>query len=163
VLNLDPTTPKWDVYVMDANGCIISSPLEVDVEKETIPEISLSIIDECVQENKFKVQVDLHLTNTGKAPYQLNVDGGAPRSVSAFPVTLSDLSSGVHQVTIIDVNGCRDTKEISILSPLGLTVTVGKQPSCTEGGVINFTPSGGSSNYFAQLYNSDGTTAGITA
>src|SRR5690606_12314430 len=112
---------------------------------------------------KFEVQVNLHLTSTGKAPYQITVDGGTPRSVSAFPVTLSGLSSGVHKVAIIDVNGCRDTKEIRILSPLGLTVTVGKQPSCTEGGVINFTPGGGSFNYFAQLYNSDGTPAGIAA
>src|SRR5690606_23222654 len=89
--NLDPVTSTWDVYVLDANGCVIIEPLEFEIDKDPTPEISLSINDECVQENEFEVKVNLDAV--GVEPYQISVDGGAPQQVSSFPITLTGLSS----------------------------------------------------------------------
>src|SRR5690606_31349975 len=145
----------------DANGCVIITPLELEIYTDPTPEISLKIIDECVQENEFEVKVNLDAV--GVEPYQISVDGGTPQQVSSFPITLTGLSSGDHTVTISDANSCDETEKITILTPPKLIVEVGQQPSCDVGGVINFIPSGGSSNYLAVLFLSDGTAvAGIS-
>src|SRR5690606_2582062 len=62
-------------------------------------------------------------------------------------------------------NSCGETKTIPILAPLKLSVQASLQPSCSLGGTIDFVPSGGSgsSNYLAELLNSDGSTTSITA
>ena len=142
--SLDPATSSWDIYVMDSNGCIIISPIDVDVELDTTPDISLSIVDECAKENEIEIVVALDPISKGVGPYQITLDAEAPRAVNEadFPITLRGLSSGSHTVSIIDSNGCGDLETISILDPLSLVATVGSQPSCTVGGVININPDG---------------------
>src|SRR5690606_15260547 len=42
--NLNPVTPIWDIYVLDANGCVSIAPLEVEIDTDPTPEISLEIM-----------------------------------------------------------------------------------------------------------------------
>src|SRR5699024_7795482 len=110
-----------------------------------------------------EVQVNLDPVNTGVGPYQLIVDGRAPMVVTSFPVTLPGLSSGSHQVEVLDINGCGDIKTITILAPLTLSVTPSLQPSCTLGGTIDFDPGEGSADYTPELLHSDGSATSFPA
>ncbi|WP_298489484.1 hypothetical protein, partial [uncultured Maribacter sp.] len=69
-IELDPTTSlNWDIYVQDANGCVIAVPLAITVDTDTTPDISLAIDDECADEGSFGITVSLDAINTGIAPY----------------------------------------------------------------------------------------------
>ena len=158
-LNLDPTTSLvWDVYARDANGCI-SQVLDISISVDTTPDISLTLNDACAVENTYVVSVSMDAVNFGVAPYSLSIDGGTFQSVSAFPYAYTGLSSGTHNITVRDANGCIELETIVITSELLLTADVLTQPTCTTNdGVIEFTVAGGSGSSTVELYESDGIT-----
>jgi gliding motility-associated-like protein len=130
---------EYTVFVRDAYGCEISKPVEV--EKDSEPVIALNVTDVCVNEGEFQIETDE--TTAGIAPYYLSVNGSVYSPVT-LPHTLSNQNSGNYTITIKDVNGCNDTKNITIYSPLGLSSAVIKQPSCgLNDGEIQAIPVGG--------------------
>src|SRR5690606_22922383 len=66
---------NYIVYVMDANHCIQGTP--VTVLEDPSPEISLSIIDECVEENLFQVEITLDNAAEAMNPFQISVNDQA--------------------------------------------------------------------------------------
>ncbi|MFD2587412.1 T9SS type B sorting domain-containing protein, partial [Croceitalea marina] len=162
-IELDPlTATAWDIYVRDANSCIISVPLAVTIGTDTTPDISLAIVDECADQGSFAINVSLDATNTGITPYALSVDGGAFQSISGFVHTFNNLSSGNHTVQVLDANGCGEIENITIEPELQLTATPNTQPTCgVNDGIIDFTILGGSGSSNVQLLRTDFSDTGL--
>ncbi|MCX2718510.1 T9SS type B sorting domain-containing protein [Lentiprolixibacter aurantiacus] len=162
-VELDPAVSlNWDIYVRDANGCLVAAPLAVTVDTDTSPDISLAVADECAPEGSFSITVTLNAVNTGIPPYRLSINGSAFQTVSAFPYTYTALNSGPYNIEIRDSNGCQDLENITIEPELSISAFAVTQPSCTaDDGVIEFTVGGGSGSNTVELLRSDLTPTGI--
>ncbi|MEP5429583.1 MAG: hypothetical protein ABJP86_10605, partial [Flavobacteriaceae bacterium] len=115
----------YTVYVKDAYDCITDFDITVGLDPR--PLIFPRIVDECVDEGTFQLEVEL--TQLGMSPYQLSVNGGAfqdvPFTALGDTYTISGLSSGLGQtVSIRDVNGCGDTDTFDIQTPLQFNATL---------------------------------------
>ncbi len=105
------------VYVKDANNCIQNDAITVALDPS--PEISLTVVDECVAEGAFEVLVTLD--QAGITPYLLSVNGGAFQNITftAGQYTVTGLSSGAAQtIEIRDLNGCGESENFTIQPPL---------------------------------------------
>ncbi|MDV7137619.1 T9SS type B sorting domain-containing protein [Maribacter sp. TH_r10] len=164
-VELDPTTSlNWDIYVQDANGCVIAVPYAITVATDTTPDISLAIVDACADEGDFGIIVSLDAINTGVAPYTMSINGSAFQSIASFPYTYTGLTADVYSIEIRDANNCSETEAITIDAELTANAMVVSQPTCTTNdGVIEFTVNGGSGSFTAELLRSDLTTTGIAA
>uniref|UniRef100_UPI004048CF6B PKD domain-containing protein n=3 Tax=Roseivirga sp. TaxID=1964215 RepID=UPI004048CF6B len=130
----------YTVQVTDANGCIkfdsftISQPAPLSV--------SLS-------------KVDISCNGSGDGQINLNVSGGT--SPYAFLWNDGDtnqnrtgLNQGNYTVTVTDAEGCQNVQNLTINEPGLLTATHTKQDVLCFGeatGIINITPSGGTTPY----------------
>ncbi|WP_419213211.1 T9SS type B sorting domain-containing protein [Maribacter sp. X9] len=127
------------VYVKDAYGCIFQRPITVD--EDLSPSISLSIIDECVEEGMFEVVVTLNNPVAASSPFQLSVNGSAFHNFSfdgSNQYTLSGLHSGLGQTFAVrDLNGCVDTQTLDIQKPLEFTVVQTVALDCETGAAAN--------------------------
>ncbi|MFD2788818.1 hypothetical protein ACFS1K_03475, partial [Arenibacter antarcticus] len=159
ILHLDYSTgTNWDVYAQDANGCI-SKVLDITITEDTRPDISLSIVNECVEEGNFSINVTLDATNTGVAPYRVRIVGNAFQNIASFPYTFNNLTSGAYDIEVLDANGCGEIESITISPELEFNATVTTQPSCnTNDGVIDFAVAGGSGSNTVELFEADGIT-----
>ncbi len=162
-IELDPTVSlNWDIYVQDANGCIIDAPLAVTVATDTTPDITLAIDDVCAADGSFAITVSLDAVNTGVAPYTLSINGGAFQSIGSLPYTYTGLNAGAYSIEIRDANNCGEVENITIDQELEVTAVVISQPTCNANdGVIEFTATGGSGNYTVELLRPDFSNTGI--
>ncbi|RXJ51458.1 T9SS type B sorting domain-containing protein [Gelidibacter gilvus] len=133
------------VHVMDAYGCIVSSPVVV-LPMDPTPVIALSITNQCdTEEGSFGIEVSL--PTAGIAPYSFSINGGAFQTRTA-PFTITNLTSGTYTVEVKDTNGCGNLETITIVPPIGITPAITALPSCAnDDGVITVTAIGGSGNY----------------
>ncbi|WP_306026650.1 MULTISPECIES: T9SS type B sorting domain-containing protein [unclassified Allomuricauda] len=127
------------VYVMDAYGCIFQRP--ITVHEDPRPEITLSIVDECVEEGMFEVLITLDNPGVAMSPFQISVNGSAYQNFSfngSNQYTVSGLSSGSGQtIAVRDLNGCADTDTFNISPPLEFTVTQTVALDCEPGAAAN--------------------------
>lgn len=152
------------VYVKDANNCIQSVPVTVALDPS--PEISLNIVDECVEEGNFEVEI--HLDNPGMTPYQLSVNGGTYQNISfdgSGNYVVSGLSSGLNQsFAVRDLNGCGETETVNIYPPLEFTALLTEQLDCEPGMAANAEITvdviSGSGSYQYIITDPDGTVHG---
>lgn len=142
---------NYDVYIMDANGCI-QSATPVVVPTDSSPNISLALDATTLcnaTDGNYIVTVTRDNT-VGIAPFTYSVDGAAFTSYTenaAFSFQLTNLNAGTHTVIIRDVNGCTETETITILPPLNNTLlsTLAATLDCgATDGVITVNASGGS-------------------
>lgn len=133
----------YNVYVQDANGCIRSTTVTVNLDPT--PVISASLVNACVAQGTY--QINVSLTSPGVGPYVLSLDGGA-FVTHTLPYTFTNLSSGTHTVQVKDFNGCGNTVNVTILDPLVAGAAFTTQPTCNNpNGQISVTTTGGSGNY----------------
>jgi gliding motility-associated-like protein len=134
---------KYTVFVKDAYGCEKSTV--VNVFKDEEPVINLSLLDQCVNEGQFEIQIKQ--TKAGIAPYYLSVNGSVFNPIT-LPAYLLNQNSGAYSITIKDANGCTNTQTKNIYSPLELSSKVLQFPNCnTFDGSILAIASGGSGSY----------------
>jgi gliding motility-associated-like protein len=144
------------VSVRDANGCIVSTSVTVNLDPT--PNIDVTLISACAAQGNYSLNVTLN--TVGVAPYSLSLDGGAFQTVT-FPYMINGLSSGAHTVEVRDVNGCGETVNITILTPLSGASAITALPTCANNdGVIVVTPSGGSGTYTYSISPAAGTISG---
>ena len=136
---------NYYVHVLDAYGCIVSSPVVI-LPMDQTPVISASVNNLCtVTEGNF--EIDVTLDTPGIAPYSYSIDGGAFQTQTA-PFTISNLFSGIHTIEIQDANGCGNLVSVDISAPIELTPNVTAMPSClNDDGEITVTGSNGSGSY----------------
>ncbi|GIQ58835.1 hypothetical protein Flavo103_19710 [Flavobacterium collinsii] len=93
---------SYDIYVKDVYGC--TKYFTLPLPQDPSPAISLSIVDKCADEGKFKVVVTE--TTKGIEPYFISVNNSLFKPIGTLPYTIEDLSSGAVDVIIRDSNGC---------------------------------------------------------
>lgn len=146
---------SYIVYVKDANNCIAASTIIV-VGLDPSPEITLTIIDNCVNEGSFAIGIIR--TVDGIAPYTYVLDGGTPFTQNNASFTINNLLSGNHTITITDSNGCSYTQNISIDAIINGAAIITIQPSCTNNdGEIQASATNGSGNYSFEVQDTTGT------
>ena len=147
VFNID--AGNYYVHVLDAYGCIISSPIIV-IPMDDSPVISAVVNNQCtVTEGNY--EIDVTLDTGGIAPYSYSIDGGAFQTQTAL-FTISNLNSGTHTIEIQDANGCGNLVSIDIEAPITITPQVTTMPSCNnDDGIITMANSGGSGSYIYSI------------
>ncbi|MEP0214652.1 MAG: T9SS type B sorting domain-containing protein [Cellulophaga sp.] len=150
VFNVEGGT--YDVYIKDAYGCIQTE--SIFVPTDVSPEISLSLVDECVAEGDYEVLVTLDTPST--TPYSLSVNGAAFQNITftAGEYTITGLSSGAAQtVEIKDLNGCGETETFTIYPKFQATAAVTKLLDCsaTPNAEITITAFDGSGSYAYEI------------
>ncbi|MCF7568028.1 T9SS type B sorting domain-containing protein [Sabulilitoribacter arenilitoris] len=140
---------NYYVHVMDAYGCIRSTPVIV-LPMDPEPVIDIILTNECTAtEGSF--ELDVNLVTPGVGPYSFSIDGGAFQANTA-PFTISNLTSGIHTVEVQDANGCGNLVSITIEAPLGLSSTINALPSCLNNdGEIIVTGFAGSGVYTYEI------------
>ena len=136
---------NYYVHVLDAYGCIVSSPVIV-LPMDQTPVISAIANNLCtVTEGNF--EIDVTLDTAGIAPYSYSIDGGAFQTLTA-PFTISNLFSGTHTIEIQDANGCGNLVTVDIPEPLTITPNISALPTCNnDDGEIIMSNSGGSGSF----------------
>ncbi|WP_242084806.1 T9SS type B sorting domain-containing protein [Aestuariivivens sediminis] len=139
----------WDVYVRDSNGCNILFPLDVVINSDPVPSVTLPTLadDQCTSDGS---SYTFTATPGGGeiTPVTYSIDGVNFQSSPIFTVT----SSGTYTVTIRDGNGCTATDTITIYPPIQILAQVTALPSCTNNdGIITVTGYGGSGNYTYEI------------
>ncbi len=121
------------VYIKDANNCIQESTV-VTIDYDTASEIDTIIVnDYCVDEGNYEVEVTLTTTDT--ATYNLSVNGGALQSADfvsgVYTVTGLSSSTATQTIEIQDVNGCGNTETFEIASKFQATAQITKLLDCS--------------------------------
>ncbi len=141
---LDPAVATaWDVYVKDANGCVITTPLAITIATDPLPTVTVNPYSQCPSGTgtyTFTVNVA-----SGMAPFEYSIGAGFQASPT---FTLN--AAGTYDVTVKDKNGCTTTASglISISPALQLSAAITALPSCIDGdGALTLTATGGSGTY----------------
>lgn len=149
-LSVDTTTGAnmvWDVYVMDANGCVTFK--QVTILTDANPTIAAAVATQCPSATG---TYDITVTASGFSPaLQYSADGTTYQTGNVITVN----APGTYTITVKDANGCISVGfPVSIVDPLILTPTVSTPVTCADGdGVVTVSTTGGSGNY---VYNIDG-------
>ncbi len=145
----------YTLTVTDAVGCQFIPP-SVDVVEPTPIVISENIVDvscDGLQDG----QIDVTVTG-GTSPYTYNWSNGA------ITEDLTGLSGGFYILTVLDDNGCAQTRPITVLD--GTTLSIGSlvtNADCGESnGAVNLDVLGGSGSYSYNWQPSGQTTQNIT-
>ncbi len=146
IINL-PGTISYTVTVTDANGCTASSNIYIDEEKNLI--ISETHVDvECFGDASGSIDIKVV---GGKKDflytwYNLKDLG----TVIATTDNITNLPAGTYRITVIDANGCSETREITLADPQKLLASVtGTAVNCSGGnsGMATVSVSGGTIPY----------------
>lgn len=148
---------SYDVYVKDANGCIVKYPSSLNLIKDIIPAITLTqpAATLCNTEGNFVIRV----TQTAGtiAPFFYAINSSASSSyqpVPSNPFLISGLNSGLNTVYFKDANGCVTNQTIPIAAPIGATanVTFATPLNCgVSDGIITVSTTGGSGSFLYVL------------
>ncbi|HNP23416.1 MAG TPA: SprB repeat-containing protein, partial [Panacibacter sp.] len=147
-ISLAPTT--YTVFVKDANGCNNTTSITlVNNGSGPGPQLVLKKLDPsfCGQ-NEGTIQVD---GNNGKKPYSFSINGGPFQGGGTF----NNLPPGDYIMTIMDGNGCTDSKIVTVPDVPGPTLSATTIPAAcaTANGSITAIGSGGTKPY---RYNVNG-------
>ncbi|MDA7557679.1 T9SS type B sorting domain-containing protein [Flavobacteriaceae bacterium] len=140
VFNVDANS--YYVHVLDAYGCIKSTPVIV-LLSDSEPAITATSSNQCsVLEGNYEINVSL--TAPGVPPYLFSVNGGAFQT-KAIPFTLTNLAAGNHSIEIKDINGCGNFVSLTLEPSLVLMPNLLAEPSCNnDDGQISIVTNGGS-------------------
>lgn len=136
---LDPAvSTKWDVWVIDKNGCEASTP--VDITVDPVPSAIVATPDsQCYVAG---ADYTITVTANGVKPLQYGLDKD---NFSTNPI-LSVKGPGTYDVYVKDANGCITSAigAFTILEPLGLSAEISTYPTCNGGdGVVTLQGLGG--------------------
>ncbi|MCC9072349.1 T9SS type B sorting domain-containing protein [Flavobacterium sp. F-65] len=136
---LDPTvSPKWDVWVMDKNGCSVMTT--VDITIDPVPSAIVATPDsQC-----YVAGADYTITVTANGVGQLQY--GLDKDNFTINPKLTVKSPGTYAVYVKDANGCitEVLAAFTILDPLGLSAEISTYPTCNgSDGVVTLTGIGG--------------------
>lgn len=111
------TAGSYSVTITDALGCQATA----DIQLQGPPPIELGLIvtdPDCFETHEGTITADL---SGGVLPYQFSIDGTAFQSSPVF----ENISSGTHQLVVMDGNLCATSETILINQPLPVEVDLG--------------------------------------
>lgn len=141
VNNLNLTAGHYELIISDAWGCTGSDSHDVDDAGQIF--ITAQIIASgCAGGETGSISLEII---GGKSPYYVTWEDGS------HSTTLTGLSQGNYQVTVLDGNSCSETGDYTVINPLQpLRVSLYKKDvNCAGGndGSINLSASGGTPDY----------------
>lgn len=144
---------SWNVYVKDANGCI-AGPQNVLVTYNLPPVLNMPA-QQCFVGAELTVDLDA-LSTTYNGVKSFKVDGLSVGSLAKFT------ADGSYVLTVIDDNGCEDSKTFVIQKQLTASATLKKDLYCTGAiaATIDVEIQGGVAPYFYEIYH-NGAGSGI--
>jgi gliding motility-associated-like protein len=120
------------VTILDNNGCSVIIPETVAAGAGITANLS-STATACTGVSNGTITVN---ATTGTAPYTYQLDGGAPQS-GANPYTFTNVSAGLHTITVTDNAGCSYTNTETVAVGPGVngnaTSTATSCPAATNG------------------------------
>ncbi|MFV8333189.1 T9SS type B sorting domain-containing protein [Flavobacterium sp. GSP14] len=167
VRNLNPSTPVWDVYVRDANGC--TDFVTVTVTTDPTPTVTASGSGCLGTPGGYTITANNTTPVAGIInPITYSLNGGAFQTGNTFIIT----AAGDYTIRMRDGNGCIATAAVVTVNPqLTLTAVLNKDITCVIGdepAKITVTPSGGSGSFTyaittpaLQTTNVTGATTGV--
>ncbi len=103
------------VSVTDDNGCMVFTPVEI-AEPANPLSIESEVSDlSCYQSNNGNIDIT---TNGGTPPYTWSWSNGETTE------SVSDLTAGVHSLTVTDANNCTYSEEFELIQPVELKLDV---------------------------------------
>ncbi|WP_374174434.1 T9SS type B sorting domain-containing protein [Flavobacterium tructae] len=154
--NLDPAIPDWDVWVKDANGCVIK--LDAAITTDAVPDVTASVTNQCTSTGtSFIIKA---VGTGGIAPLTYSISSGvAPSPADTFTVT----SPGTYVITVKDANNCTDTVTVTVNSVLTASAVLVKDITCAApvNATITVNAGGGLAPY-TYLVSTDGVTFGTS-
>ncbi|MFV5690844.1 T9SS type B sorting domain-containing protein [Flavobacterium sp. LT1R49] len=149
---LDPAVAtSWDVYVKDANNCVITTPLAITITKDALPIIVMPA-SQCFV--GVPLTIDLSIGETvavGPATYAIN---GSNQTSPTYIIN----APGTYQLSIVDANGCSSNVVDYIVQPqLLLNAALTKELDCTTSpdAVVTLTAGGGTTSYTLYEYSTN--------
>ncbi|MFK7774362.1 MAG: S8 family serine peptidase [Saprospiraceae bacterium] len=143
-----------NLEVMDENGCITSSSVEISEPQEIQIALTNQINASCANSNG---AITINVSGGVGTP-TINFNGN---SVNGNPATFENLGAGVFPISITDENNCVSSSSVEINedSSVELQITNTQNILCNGGnnGMIEAQSSGGSGNY---TYSLNGTSQG---
>ncbi|NHB69857.1 T9SS type A sorting domain-containing protein [Perlabentimonas gracilis] len=146
--------------ITDANGCGFTSDEEnttssIEIsEPQEILSLSIEQVDSPVCAGGTNGQITL-AANGGWGNYQFSVNNSSPSPNS----TLANISAGNHEVSVIDMYGCKTMQAVTVTDPLPVIIDIYKtsQVKCAGGndGSIWGTAINGTSPYSYSINNSE--------
>jgi len=148
------------VYAKDNHGCIQNDAVTVILDPD--PEISVTVIDDCVAEGSYQVLVTLDTPSS--TPYALAINGGAFQNITfdgSGEYTVGGLSSGTGQsIEIQDLNGCGEIENFDIFPKIQFTAILTKNLTCdpppADNAEITIEVTAGSGSYDIEIEDSVG-------
>nr|WP_314752117.1 T9SS type B sorting domain-containing protein [uncultured Capnocytophaga sp.] len=157
---------NWDVYVLDAYGCLQSTTVTIDIFDT--PNIVTVTTLACQAYNNLngKVPVKVTLDKIGQGAHYYSLDGSAEKVIAwtianqAFEVEVDPIIT--HTITVKDVNGCVTTATFSTTAIITASATLSKLKTCASPtAAISVTVAGGTGTYSYTLEHIDnGSSAG---
>ncbi|MCD0469377.1 T9SS type B sorting domain-containing protein [Flavobacterium sp. JAS] len=146
---------SWDVYVKDANGCI-AGPQNVLVTYNLPPVLNMPA-QQCFVGAELTVDLDA-LSTTYNGVKSFTVNGLPVSSLAKFT------ADGSYILTVIDDNGCKDSKTFVIQKQLTASATLKKDLYCTgaTAATIDVVIIGGVTPYSYQMYFNGVATGALT-
>jgi gliding motility-associated-like protein len=147
---LDPSiATAWDVYVRDVNGCVITTPLTLNIATDPLPGgITTNILSQCpTPDGEYTFTVNV---TSGVGPFEFSLGNNGFQPSSSFTVN----APGTYDITVKDANNCTVTVNaaVTIMDVLDLQATVVALPGCSVAdGIIQASTTGGTGNYRYRL------------
>lgn len=131
-----------NVTITDANGCVNTFPVNVPVG----PSLAANVTSTSTTCPALSDGTITATPTNGTSPYQYSLDGGGFQAGNVF----TNVSSGSHNVTVRDANGCTNTFPVNVAQGSALTSTInGSNPPCNNinNGSITINPTSGQAPY----------------
>ncbi|MES2575911.1 MAG: SprB repeat-containing protein, partial [Bacteroidota bacterium] len=150
---LDPAiATSWDVYVKDANNCVITAPLPITIVEDALPIIVMPA-SQCYVGTALTIDLSIGQTvAVGPATYTIN---GSNQTSPIYTIT----SPGTYDLSIVDANNCSSNIVSYVVQPqLLLAAVLTKDLDCTvsPSAVVTLTASGGTGSYTQYEYSTTG-------
>ena len=151
---------NWDVYVLDAYGCLQSTTVTIDIFDTPNIVTVTTLACQAYNNSNGKIPVRVDLNKIGQGNHYYSLDGAADRPIvwtianQAFELEVSPLVA--HTVVVKDVNGCVTTATFSTTALITATATVSRNKTCaTPTADITVTVTGGTGTYSYTLERLD--------
>ncbi|MFC5047759.1 T9SS type B sorting domain-containing protein [Aquimarina hainanensis] len=137
----------YTINVRDGNDttACLAVPQQATVDTSSPPTIARTDADWCYT-SADPASLEITITN-GVAPYTYTVNGGGDQNAVTNPFTISNLSPGIQNIIVKDVNGCTSNTITETIQPqIAISAALDKNLDCTPGNnnaSISVTPTGG--------------------
>lgn len=126
---------SYTVTVTDVNGCTDQTIVEI-LNADGVNLDQVTVVDAACGSSVGEIEVDV---SGGLAPYSYRLNENQAQEANTF----SGLSSGTHQISVTDKDGCEVTKNVQIFSGVSYKSTIESiiKNNCTSCHGVSASPS----------------------